>query len=231
MIRCIAIDDEPIALQIIAEFTKRIGNIQLTTYSDPVAGMEAIQKERPDCVFLDISMGESNGIALARQLPEEVCLVFTTAYAEFALEGFELDAVDFLHKPFAFERFQKAVEKVQTAIAFKQSTLQPASPEEIIIKVEHKNVPVRLNEIVYVEAMDNYVRIHLQEGRPIISLMRMNALLSLLPDTFWRIHKSYIVPQHAIAQFTRTQVVLHHKKITLPVGRTYSAALMERFGG
>lgn len=109
--KCIAIDDEPVALSIIRQFCQRSGDIELTTYTDPVEGLQRVKDVRPDLVFLDIEMGGINGIDVARQLPAGVFLVFTTAYAEFAVDGFDLDAVDFLHKPFSYSRFERAVEK------------------------------------------------------------------------------------------------------------------------
>ena len=108
MIKCVAIDDEPLALDIIDKFCQRIGNVDLKKYSNPAIGLEAINKYRPDIVFLDIEMEGLTGIAIASQLPENTCFIFTTAYLKYALEGFDLDAVDYLHKPFAYSRFQIA---------------------------------------------------------------------------------------------------------------------------
>lgn len=110
-IKCIAIDDEPLALTIIAHFCQRTGKMDVSCYTDPEAGMEAIRKEQPELVFLDIEMNSISGLDIAKELPPECEFIFTTAYAQFALDGFNLDAADFLHKPFAYERFLKAVEK------------------------------------------------------------------------------------------------------------------------
>ena len=100
-IKCIAIDDEPMALEIISSFCRRYGNIELTTFTNPIAGMELVRRTKPDILFLDIEMEDINGTELARDLPPGVMLIFTTAYAQYALDGFELNAVDFLHKPFS----------------------------------------------------------------------------------------------------------------------------------
>lgn len=104
-LRCIAIDDEPMALLIIEQFCRRKGGIELTTFSEPTIGLEEIRMKEPDLVFLDIHMNSINGLEIADTLPEKCCFIFTTAYAQYALEGFNLDAVDFLHKPFSYERF------------------------------------------------------------------------------------------------------------------------------
>ena len=105
---CIAIDDEPIALLIISQFCERKGGLELTTFSEPLTGLREIARRKPDLVFLDIEMNSTNGLDIAHALPPESCLIFTTAHAQYALDGFDLDAVDFLHKPFAYERFEKA---------------------------------------------------------------------------------------------------------------------------
>ena len=108
---CIAIDDEPLALLVITQFCERFGNLDLSTFSEPRIGLEEIKRHKPDLVFLDIEMNSINGLDIAHALPRECCFIFTTAHAQYALNGFDLDAVDFLHKPFAYERFKKAVEK------------------------------------------------------------------------------------------------------------------------
>ena len=111
--KCVAIDDEPVALSIIEQFCQRMGNLELNTFSNPETGMDFVSRSHPDIVFLDIEMNGISGLDLAKILPKGTFLIFTTAYAQFALDGFELDAVDFLHKPFSFSRFEKAVEKTR----------------------------------------------------------------------------------------------------------------------
>lgn len=105
---CIAIDDEPLALLVITQFCERFGNLDLSTFSEPRIGLEEIKRHKPDLVFLDIEMNSINGLDIAHALPRECCFIFTTAHAQYALNGFDLDAVDFLHKPFAYERFKKS---------------------------------------------------------------------------------------------------------------------------
>lgn len=115
-LKCIAIDDEPMALLVIEQFCQRKGGIELTTFSEPIIGLEEIRHNEPDLVFLDIQMNSINGLEIADTLPEKCCFIFTTAYAQYALEGFNLDAVDFLHKPFSYERFEVALEKARRRI-------------------------------------------------------------------------------------------------------------------
>lgn len=134
MIKCVAIDDEPLALDIIAKFCERIGGIDLSVFSDPELGLDMIRKEKPDIAFLDIEMENITGIAIAKQLPEETCFIFTTAYLHYAMDGFELDAVDYLHKPFAFSRFQTAFSK-----ALRRLDHKPEENKSILVKQEYNN--------------------------------------------------------------------------------------------
>lgn len=230
MIKAIAIDDEPVALSIMENFCSRDGGVSLSAYSDPVVGMDAVYRERPDLVFLDIEMNGVSGVDVARTLPEGTYLIFTTAYAQFALEGFELNAMDFLHKPFSYTRFEASLKKVRDMMALKNGAAVPSGPYgEITVKSEYRNVNVRLCDIRYIEAMDNYVKIHLSGGRdPVLTQMSMKDFADMLPGrAFARIHKSYIIPLAKVSQYTRRQVTLSCG-IVLPIGRVYSAEVLSR---
>ena len=137
-ITCIAIDDEPMALLVIEQFCHRKGGMELTTFSEPRVGLEEIRRRKPDLVFLDIQMNSLNGLEIADKLPHECCFIFTTAYAEYALNGFDLDAVDFLHKPFSYERFEVAVEKALRRIHGRR----PSVPESLVVKQEYKGTSI-----------------------------------------------------------------------------------------
>lgn len=228
--KCIAIDDEPVALALITQFCKRMDGVEVTTFSDPVVGMKRVAECCPDVVLLDIEMNGISGIDLARTLPKGTLLIFTTAYAQFALDGFELNAVDFLHKPFSFARFEKAICKARELMDMqKLKCAADASGDEIVVKVEYKNVRVALDSVQYIEAMDNYVRIHLAEGRPVVSQMNLKALMAMLPaDDFVRVHKSFVVAVKKIASFTRQKITLYYKSVEIPVGRVYADEFMER---
>ncbi len=225
MIRCVAIDDEPLALTIIEQYCKRRGGVDLALYSNPMEGFDVVCANPPDLLLLDIEMGGVNGLDLARRLPKGLSVVFTTAYAQFAIDGFDLDAVDYLHKPFSFARFERAISKVEDRLSY---TRGEESVGEIYVKLDYQGVKLELSSVSYVEAMDNYVKIHLISGRPIIPQMSMKSVEELLPaDGFVRIHKSYIVPRHSIASYRRGQVTLRNDDVVLPVGRTYQAEFME----
>lgn len=228
--KCIAIDDEPVALSVISQFCKRIGDIELSVYSDPVVGINRVIETIPDIVFLDIEMNGISGIELAKSLPKGTCLIFTTAYAQFALDGFELNAIDYLHKPFSFSRFEKAVQKakdlLQMQILAQKSTLPDV---EITVKVEYQNVRIAVADIQYIEAMDNYIKIYMMDARPVVSQMNLKKILQLLPEEeFVRVHKSYIVPVRKIAGFTKKYLILTYKSIEIPIGRSYAYDFMKR---
>lgn len=203
--RCIAIDDEPIALNIISEFARRMGNISVETFTNPLKALEEIRRSKPDIVFIDIEMKGMNGLELARIISSDVMFIFTTAYAQFALDGFELNAIDFLHKPFSFNRFEVAVSK-----AIRQKDLQErarhAEEDFFIVKSEYKNI-----------------KIHLNHERPVMTQMSMKNIEEILPEsTFIRVHKSFIVNKTAIISFTKNDITLAGNH-TIPIGRAYSA--------
>lgn len=222
-IKCIAIDDEPMALEIITSFCQRYGNMELTTFNNPLRGMEQVKRSKPDILFLDIEMGDLNGVELARDLPPGTLLIFTTAYAQYALDGFELSAVDFLHKPFSYHRFEKAVQKAIELHNLQQLSAHPSfTDESITLKAEYKNIQIQLKDIFYIESMDNYIRIHLANRQCIMSQTSMKNLQELLPtEKFIRVHKSFIVPVHRIASYTSKEIVLYNGT-KIPVGRSYS---------
>lgn len=218
-IACIAIDDEPIALSIIEQFCQRHGGLELRTFSEPQAGLDEIRRSKPDIVFLDIEMTEVNGLQIARQLPQTCCFIFTTAYTEYAVDGFNMDAADFLHKPFSYDRFTKAVERAMRQVTFLKDKEQTRS---IVVKQEYTNVMIPVAEIVYIEAMENYVKIYREPDGYTVSRMSMKSLVELLPsDEFVRIHRSYIVAKSKIRGFSKHHIQLPSGS-ELPVGRIYA---------
>ena len=221
MIHCIAIDDEPIALSIINEYCNRYGNISLECFTSPIEGMERIHATQPDIVFLDIEMNSHNGIELAKSLPADTTLIFTTAYSQYAIDGFNVDAVDFLHKPIFYPRFERAIEK---ALVWRTKVReQQSQPESITLKAEHKNVVITLDSINYIEAMDNYVKVFRQDMPTVISQITMKEMESMLPaDLFIRVHRSFIVPLNVIDRFSNRKIYIRNVSRPIPVGRTYN---------
>lgn len=227
-ISCIAIDDEPMALLVIEQFCRRRGGLELTTFSEPRVGLEEIRRRKPDLVFLDIQMNSLNGLEIADTLPRECCFIFTTAYAEYALEGFNLDAVDFLHKPFSYERFEVAVDKALRRIGARRSL----PVECLVVKQEYSNVSIPLGDILYIEALGNYVKIVRSSGGHVLTRTNLKNITDSLPDgTFLRIHRSYVIAVSSVVSFTRTKVVLRGHDEGLPVGAQYAAQVLEALGG
>ncbi len=219
IIKCIAIDDEPLALDVIKKFCERLGGIELTTYSDPIKGFEAIKAEKPAIAFLDIEMDNINGLDIAAQLPKETCFIFTTAYLDYALKGFDLDAVDYLHKPFAYARFRTAVEKAMRRLDIQEMQKRSGA---IVVKQEYNSVSIPLSDILYIEAMEGYVKIFHTDGKCTLSRVILKNIGSQLPEAdFIRIHRSYIVRKDQILNFNKKEVVLNSGK-NLPIGRQYA---------
>lgn len=220
-IKCVAIDDEPLALDVIAKFCDRLpDNIELLTFSDPALGLEAIVRERPAIAFLDIEMENVSGLAIASQLPPGTCFIFTTAYLNYAMEGFELDAVDYLHKPFAFARFQTAF-----ARALRRLGLGDRREGEgtIVVKQDYNNVTIPLQEIIYIEAMEGYVKIYREGGTCTVSRVILKEIGLRLPEgEFVRIHRSFIIARSKVKSFNKREVELR-TGVTLPIGRQYAA--------
>lgn len=226
-LRCIAIDDEPMALLIIEQFCRRKGGMELSVFSEPQVGLEEIRMVEPELVFLDIQMNSINGLEIANSLPEKCCFIFTTAYAQYALEGFNLDAVDFLHKPFSYERFEIAVEKAIRRIESKRSV----SPEYLIVKQEYNNVNIPLSDILYIEAMGNYVKIFRKSGGHILTRTNLKNITDMLPERdFLRIHRSYVISLTSVVSFSRTRVELRGLDESLPVGTQFVTKVIDALG-
>lgn len=223
VIKCVAIDDEPLALDIIEKFCQRLGNISLEKYSDPSEGLDAICRQRPDIVFLDIEMDGINGLSIASRLPEGTCFIFTTAYLKYAIDGYDLDAVDYLHKPFSFSRFQVAVSKALRRIG--RMHIKTTS-QCIVVKQEYNSVSIAIDDILYVEAVEGYSKIYRASGKYVMSRILLKNMLAMLPaDAFVRIHRSFVVSKTKIKSFSRQEVTLNNGQV-LPVGRQYATDLI-----
>lgn len=226
MIRCIAIDDEPLALELIETYVNQIPELQmLQTFSDAVTAWSYLQKNPADLLFLDIQMPDITGIQLAKSLDRKnPMVIFTTAYSKYAVEGFNVEAVDYLLKPFEFSRFQEAVNKARELKALRETT--PAQEEEqaIFVKSDYRNVRISLKDIQFIEGFDDYIRIHVDNAKSIYTLMSLKSILEKLPATdFLRVHRSYIVPVKRIKRFSNQHVQLDNKEI--PIGKSYVDAV------
>lgn len=219
MIRCIAIDDEPLALQLIKEYASKITFLQLLQiFTNPDEAKSWLKENDVDLLFLDIQMPDINGLQFYGSLYKKSLVIFTTAYSEYAVEGFNVDAVDYLLKPFEYERFLKAAYKANEYIDFlSNQEMQLAS---IFIKVDYQLMKINLKEIDLVEGLDDYIRIH-TKPKPVLTLMTLKSLQEKLPQKeFLRVHRSYIVPVSKIESFGKNKVRVAGKDI--PIGSSYT---------
>ena len=242
MIRCIAIDDEPLALRQVKSYISKIPTLELVAACSNAAEAQAVlDAESVDLLFVDINMPDINGIDFVRGLENPPMVIFTTAYSEYAIEGFRLDAVDYLLKPFAFSEFNKAVDKAcslfeliklrdgKTASVEYEAVAPETETDEdyISVKADYKVTLVRHADIIYLESVGEYVRLHLTNGSTITTLFRLKNMESLLPERkFMRIHRSYIINLSHLTSFTRGKVYLSCGD-DLPVGANYREAFRE----
>lgn len=218
MIRCVAIDDEPMALDIIKNFCQRIGGIHICTFDNPVDGLNHITCNNTDIVFLDIDMGDISGLSLVEKFPKNISIVFTTAHSQYAIDGFELDATDFLHKPFSIERFERALGKAMKQN--KAKTEDDSKEDTIQIKEGYASKFIKTSEILYIESMDNYVKIHTKGKNTFMPRLNIKKLESMLPPNMIRIHKSYMVNTDNVVKLSYKDLTLSNG-VVLPVGRNY----------
>ena len=178
--------------------------------------MQRVRECQPDIVFLDIEMNGTSGIELARQLPPSCCLIFTTAYAHYALDGFEVNAVDFLYKPYFYERFERAMQKAEQWLRMHDLlNISESAARQLLLKSEYKNVALSVDTILYIESIDNYVKVHLTDGSSVLSKIPLRSIEEQLPQgEFIRIHRSFVVPRNRITGFTRSARVCRSGRST-----------------
>ena len=227
-LNCIIVDDEPLAREILIDFAGRVPFLKVTAQcKNAFETMEALKNHPVELIFLDIQMPDLTGLQLYQSLAEKPMVIFTTAYSNHAVEGFEVDAVDYLVKPFSFQRFVKAVNKAEALLNMKQTNRASTMPSDFIfVKDGNKTVKIVLDDIQYLEGMKDYVKIVLPD-KYILTLISMQKMLDKLPaDQFVRIHRSYIVPLSKIDHIERNRLVIGEKWI--PIGKNYKEAFFER---
>lgn len=215
MIRAIALDDEPLPLEILRAFCERIPDeiSLLATFSKVTEAKQFLETEEVDLIFLDIQMPFLSGLDFYRLFGADKLLILTTAYSDFALESFDLGAVDYLLKPFDFERFHQAVKK---ALRYQSTASKSAAKDVLWVKSDSRQVRVELHQILYIEAMADYLRIFLENGKPLVTRMTLKKMVEELDENFVRIHKSYIVRKDKITAKSPKEVQVG--SVTLPVG-------------
>lgn len=241
MVRCIAIDDEPMALRQIKSYIERTEQLELVAVCR--SGMEAqevLKTATADLLFVDINMPDMNGLEFVRSIDSGHYIVFTTAHPEFALEGFKLNAIDYLLKPFSYEEFMKATQKVISLVdlverchaaesAIAQNEAEAADKEVISVKADYKTQLVKVADIVYLESAGEYVRLHIEGSSTITTLFRLKNMETTLPaDGFLRVHRSYIVNLKRIASYTKGRIFLDNGEY-IPLGENYKERFLEYF--
>jgi DNA-binding LytR/AlgR family response regulator len=224
IIKCIAIDDEPLALKQIGNYIKKTPALELVALcNNAFDAFEFINSGQVSLIFVDISMPDLNGLDFVRSLTGKPFVIFTTAYSEYAIEGFKVDAVDYLLKPIGYNDFLRAVNKVNTLIG-----LQSAQPETIkttgdhlFVKSDYKLMRINLDDIKYIESMHEYIRIHLSSEKPVMTLVSLKSIEEQLPqDRFMRVHRSYIVNLGRIKVVERNRIIFDNN-IYIPVSDQY----------
>lgn len=226
---CIIIDDEPPALRVLEKFVQQLKDVQLITASSkPIEALDLIREYRPDIIFLDIQMPDLTGIQLSKLIDYDASIIFTTAYAQFAVEGFELSAVDYLLKPIAFPRFLEAIEKVKKKGSSKKQNLNITQENYFFVKTDGKNkfAKVKLTEILYVESIKNYVIIHTKKEQLVTYSTLKSIQESLAENIFIKIHKSYIVALDKVEKTESYTVWINGKD--LPLGDTYKTDFFKK---
>lgn len=224
----IAIDDEPLALAVINTFCQKVDFVNLAkTFTETGAAMKYLEDNPVDLLFLDINMPAISGIDFYKKVGNHTMAIFTTAYSEYAVECFNLSAIDYLLKPFEFSRFLKAVEKAKEYYDF-LSMKDSTSHQHLFLKVDYSIVKVALSEILYIEGLDNYLNIHFDNGKKLLVRMSMKGITEKLPaDEFIRVHRSFIVPFSKVTSVRNK--VIHLDKKEIPIGTNYVDSVLGLF--
>ncbi len=234
MIRCMAIDDEPLALQQIVAYIGKVPFLELAAQcQSAVEARQFLEHDTVDAIFCDINMPDLNGMDFVKSLTVAPLIVFTTAYAEYAIEGFKVNAVDYLLKPFGMQDFQRAALRLKERLEgnkneFKEVVTKEVQEDKnddtIFLKTEYRIVKVSISDIRYVEAMSEYLKVYLDgEQKPIITLLSMKKIEERLPNYFMRIHRSYIINLTKIQEVNKNRVIIDAETY-LPIGDMYKEA-------
>lgn len=229
-LRCIAIDDEPLALEILAEDISKIDFLDLKqTFLSAIDAQEYLKESSIDLIFSDIRMPTLSGIQFLRNLSSPPMLIFTTAYEQFAIEGFELKVIDYLLKPFSYERLKKASERALELFLLKKGKEESRERKHFFIYVEYKKVKIYEDEILYIEGLKDYVKIFLKEQpKPILTRLYLKKIeLKLSESKFCRVHQSYIVALSKISSTQKNSVIIG--KIEINIGEIYADVFQKKY--
>ena len=229
-IRALIVDDEPLAHEVIKEYAKKLPGLVIAgSCNDAICAHTFLQENMIDLLFLDINMPKLSGISFLKNLKNPPVVIFTTAYSEYALEGFELNAIDYLKKPFSFDRFSKAWFRAEELIQLKMGQSEKKEMAEdddfLFIKSDKKTVKVKFSDIRYIEGLGDYIKIHLNDKK-LVTNLSMKKIFALLPEKkFYRIHKSYIISLDKVESVEGNMAIVNHCK--LPIGNSYRQDFMQ----
>ena len=230
VIKCLAIDDEPLALRQIGLYIKKTPLLELVALcNNAFDAMDLISSGKVSLVFVDISMPDLNGLDFVRSLNEKPFIIFTTAFSEYAVEGFRVDAVDYLLKPIGYSDFLKAVNKVRTLIELHEGSPEriKTSGSHLFVKSDYRLIRINLDDIKYIESMHEYIRIHLVNDKPVMTLVTMKSIEEQLPEEkFMRVHRSYIVNLKRITLIERNRIIFDNN-VYIPVSDNYKEKFQE----
>lgn len=231
-LNCIIIDDEPLAADLLASYAKKTLFLNLIgVFNSAVEGIKVIRENRVDLIFLDIQMPELSGLEFARILPKETKIIFTTAFSQYAVDGYKANAIDYLMKPVSYDDFLAGANRALEWFRSIRQSENASDDRFIFVKSEYKLVKIMFDDILYIEGLKDYVRIYLTDGRePVMSLMNMKKIEESLPrPEFMRIHRSYIVHMKKIEGIDRFRVVIGDA--VLPISDSYKTTIQDYLDG
>ena len=228
ILKCAIVDDEPLALELLASYVKKIPFLELTgKYGNAIESMNGLNDDPVDLIYLDIQMPELNGLEFARMLPERTRVVFTTAFDQYAIDGYRVNALDYLLKPISYVDFLAAANKALQWFNLIDGQTPADEVKSIFVKSDYKLLQIDLDRIKYVEGLKDYVKIYTDDSpRPILSLMNMKAMEQMLPESrFIRVHRSFIVQKGKIREIDRNRIVFGD--VYIPIGDSYKQAFQD----
>ena len=232
MIRCLAIDDEPLALQQLITYIGKVPFLELAAQcQSALEARKFLEQDTVDAIFCDINMPDLNGMDFIKSLQAPPLIVFTTAYSEYAVEGFKVNAVDYLLKPFGLDDFRRAANRIKERQESVSTNIQHptpnSQPDTLFVKTDYRMVKISIADIRYIEGMSEYLKIYLEgEDKPIITLLSMKKIETRLPENFMRIHRSYIVNLHKIQEVNKNRIIMDAETF-LPIGDMYKESFQQ----
>ena len=242
MMRCVIIDDEPLALGIVKSYCEELGNIEVVgLFTNPLESIDLFRKTTVDLVFLDIEMPQISGIEFVKSLEKKPLFIFTTAYPQYAIEGFELNAIDYLVKPIPFARFVKSINRAKEIFDLRSTAELPREnvtsaggagseePQYIFVKSDYDNVKIKLENIKYIQGLKDYLKIHTYTRKPVLTLMSFKEMEAKLPSNYFlRVHRSFVVNINNIDAVQRSKILIDD--IRIPIGEHYKEFFLKRIG-